>query len=451
MYIWSEKSRKNSLFILKSKNMPISKDLLEKFIQTILEIQNSKNSVIHDTKDLKSIAVEMGYTENDWQEYIELFEKYLNSARAFLEHNNTNDAILNVEKAVELNPYSLEANALASQVYKYHFLKTRQKIFKQKAIAQANKCLHIDNSHSQSYELISFLKNEKAGNPKKIIIAVAGAILVTAIASVMLFVTRTSNDVYTENSSQNEQYIEKSTLELPEIPAIFVENDLSEGIIFEKELAELKNYDNSYSFKLLAYLSLEGIEISQLKLKIDLISKSGKIISSEIIEPVRERQAVYRPGDLIPVYFLAYENGKTRPDIEKVQISVYTKRSQTAALKYESSPEIKSGWAYSRPANLNFVFRERTRSINNSYKEGCYYTLSIEAENTGNTAVGTLKVEIEWYDFSEKVIISKTAYISSSSAPEIKRGQTRIYNGTWAIPVNAENIKGYKILISGAK
>lgn len=432
--------------------MAIPKDQLEKFIQTILEIQNSKSSVVHNTKDLKNIAVEMGYTESDWQEYLAEFDKNLNAASTFLEHENIHDAILYAQKAVELNPYSIEANAILSEAYEAQFMKSRQKIFKQKAIAQANRCLQLDNSHTESYELISRLKTIKSRQPQKILIAFVAGILVLGVASAMLFVTRNTNPPENfEYENQNHIQVENIIVQAPEIEVYFVKTPETQGLEFDTDVSELKNYDNSYAYKLIGYLRLNGIEIRELKLKIDGTGSTGSTLFSKIIEPVRERQAVYRPGDLIPVYFLEYKNGKTNPDLRKIQVSVYGARTEPAAESYEESPEIKSGWAYSRPANMNFVFRERTRSINNSYKDACYYTLSIEAENTGNTTVGTLKVEIEWYDFAEKMILSKTAYICSSSSPEIKKSQTRIFTGTWAIPVNAEKIKEYRIKISSAK
>jgi hypothetical protein len=48
---------------------------------------------------------------------------------------------------------------------------------------------------------------------------------------------------------------------------------------------------------------------------------------------------------------------------------------------------------------------------------------------------------------SDEVIISKNAYIATSSSPLIKRGQTRLFNGTYNVPARGEQIKGLEIKV----
>lgn len=430
--------------------MAIPKDQLEKFIQTVLEIKSSKRSVIHDSQDLKDIAFEMGFTESDWEEYQEEFHKYLNAGRAYLEHNNPHDAAEHIEKAVVLNPYNLEANALLAETYKAQFERTRRKTYKEKAIAQAKKCLQIDSSHSESYQLISEMKAAKGSASQKMVIFGIILLIISGMAAYFLMPSREAgtSDPFSETEQNGINMAEDKS---PEIAVQFIQPTNINGLKFDTDLSELNNYDNSFSYKLTAYMHLEGIEISSLKLRIDGIDSRNQIIFSDLIEPVRDDQATYRPGDLIPVYFLEYAEGQTRPDLQKINVSVVKAQSDPATESYEPSPEIPLEWAYNRPPNINFRFRERHRSINDSFKESCYYRLSLEAENIGNTAVETLKIEIQWFDFSDNLIESKTAYISSGSAPKIKRGQTRIYTGTWAVPAKADQVKEYRIKIVDAK
>jgi hypothetical protein len=431
--------------------MAISKDQLEKFIQTVLEIKNSKRSVIHDSKELKEIAFEMGFTEDDWQEYLKEYQKHLTAGRSFLEHKNPGDAEAHLQKAVTLNPYAMEANALLAETYKQKYLKSRRTSDKEKAIKQAKKCLQIDNRHSASYQLISELKRTGTKASTRLLLII-GVIVVLIIAFIAFFFTSSEEkpvlsqkEIIQDNTSQVAAETEASE---PKIQVVFVNNDKTEGLNFIPDLSELSNYHNSYSYKLHGFIELEGIELEALKLKLEAIDSKGRILFSDYTEPVQSYYQAYRSGDLVPIHFLKYAKDETNPDIQSARISVQTIRKVPAAEQYEASKMIDYTWAYERPANYNLEIRERYKSLSGNYQDKVYYSLTLEAKNTGNTDMGTLQTEIEWYNKSGEIVESKSVYFTTSSYPKIRRGQTRIYSGTWLIPASADEIKGYQIKIT---
>lgn len=431
--------------------MAVSKDQLEKFIQTVLEIKSSKRSVVHSPDDLKQIAFEMGFTEDDWQEYLREYQKHLTAGRSFLEHNNPGDAALHLEKAVTLHPYGLEANALLAETYKQQFLKTRKKSDKNKAIEQARNCLKIDNKHAAAYQLISELKQTRHRRSTNTLIIISIVLVAIAAASVLFFFNKTDEPIAVAEvkTPVTDTIAEEISPEIfGQSETVLVKNKKSEGMEYISELSEISDYSNSYSFKLLGYIKLKGIEVDALKLKIEVLDEDERIVFSSIKEPVKDYWPAFRSGDLIPVDYLEYVENQIAPSIKKVRISVQTVSKEPAAPQYESSRDVDYSWAYERPANFDIEIRERHKSLSRNYTDKVYYTLALEAENTGNTAIKTLQTEIEWIDYSGNIIESKTTYFTTSSKPKIKRGHTRVNSGTWLIPVAANNLKGYRIKIT---
>ena len=443
-----------ALFNFKIFVMSISKDQLEKFIETVLEIKNSKRSVIHDSKDLKEIAFEMGFTEEDWKDYLREYQKQLTAGRSFLEHKNPDDAASHLEKAISLNPYGLEANALLAETYKQKYLNTKNKAYKQKALDQARKCLQIDNKHAASYQLITELKQTGKQASNKQIIIVATIIFLIISAFVMFFTKSEKAPAPSEADygivRQTPAPVETETPE-PEIKTVFINNDKASGLTFISDLSELSNYNESYSYKLHGFIQPEGIELEALKLKLEALDSEGRILFTDYIEPVQSHYQAYRSGDLIPVYFLKYAEGETNPDINTIRLSVQTLRKEAAAEPYEASRAVDYIWAYERPPNYNVEIKERYKSLSGNYTDKVYCKLSLEAENTGNTAISTLQTEIEWCNKKDEIVESKTAYFTTSSYPKIRRGQMRIYSGTWLLPMPADDFKSYKIKITDVR
>ncbi len=437
--------------------MAISEDNLEKFIKTILDTQNVEKTKAYSQSELKKVAFEMGFTQEDWEQYLAAFDQHITRGKGFLNHGNWNDAIVEFENAHHLNPYNLIALYYLAFCHKQRYLVKKKRSDRERAIELAERCLQRDANHSPSYKLISDLKKKKRvpGTIFWVILIIGFLVILVIFLS-----QRNQPEKITEDSptqTTNNENTPRGVTEIeeeaePDVPVVFVKNQKSEGLNFILSKSVVNDYNSSYSYNLLGYLKLDKIEVDELKMKVQVIGKQGKVLISDFIEPAQSYWPPYRSGDLIAVDYLEYVKDQKAPTIEKVKLSVQTIVKAEAPANYEPSPKANYQWGYDRPPNYNVEIRERLKTISGSFNnDRMNFQLVLEAENTGNTSINTLQIEIEWYDKHNELVLSKTAYFCTSSKPAIKRGQTRIYSGTWAVPISKNQFKNYKIVISNIK
>lgn len=435
---------------------------LEKFIERILEIQNSQLHKRLGDKDLKIIAHDVGLSENEWQMIQKMFNDYLTRAKGFIDYKNYEDAIKELEQAITLNPSHAEALYLKALAHKKRWNQTHNSNDKQLAIKHADDCIQIEPANKKAIELISTLKKsqpvyipQKSQKESGVIIVIVIVIIIVFVLFVagFIFFFMTSAPLEVKPLEQIEAVTIESSSEtnvdyMPEIPVVFAENVKSAGIIFDIESSEFKSYENSYSYNLKGYLIANQIELSKLKVKIELKDANGKVIISDNKTVLNYHGGSARSGDAIPFNYLKYVKNATLPVFSEVVVTVTYVDKQNAAASYEISKQKDFTWASERPQNYDIEIRQRISNVSTGFNDGVYNKLDLEVENIGNVAIHTLKLELQWFNTAGEMVSSKDCFITSSSNPKIKRGQTRVISATWEIKnTTKEGLDGYKIIV----
>lgn len=433
---------------------------LEKFIERIIEIQNSQLNKRLDDKDLKSIAHDVGLSENEWQVIQKMFKDHLIRAKGFINYKNYDDAIEELEQAIILNPNHSETLYLKALAHKKRWNQSQNLKDKQLAIKNANYCIQLEPANKKAIELISTLRKpqpvyipQKSQKEAGVIIAIVIIIVLFLVGFILYFTI--SDPVKVKPLEQIEVVTIEASSEtnanyVPEISVVFTENSKSNGIKFDVESSEFKSYENSYSYALKGYLVLNQIEISKLKVKIELIDLKGNVSFSKDKIVLDYQEGFARSGDIIPFSYFKYEKNTEIPEFSEVVITPTYVEKQNAALNYEISKEKEFTWASERLRNYDIIIRERLQNIN-SYNTvgGIFSKLELEIENTGNLAISNLKFELQWHNKSGKIVDTKNLYITTSSKPKIKRGQKRVIVGTWSIKqIKEEELQGYTIIVA---
>jgi tetratricopeptide (TPR) repeat protein len=428
--------------------MAIPQDQLEKFIKTIIDTKNSKKSDIFNKQELKNIAFEMGFTEDEWKEYQEEITKELNAGRAFMKYDNTEDAIKHFEKAAKLDPYSLEVHAELANTFVKQYIKTKRKEDRENAINHARTCLDIESTYTNAYEIISQLKRQPLVNSKKQVVILLLFLVIASATIVTIFLLSNKEEPEVLKSVEETQPAARDNIindnSVPGIPVIFPEN---KNLEFQIESSDLNDYQDSYSYKLEAYIFPKNASVEALTLNVEALDKNGSVLFNDTDKTIRKNTISYRPNDVIPFMFLNYEKQSKAPEIESIRVSIIKLDTEEAAQIYEPSPVINHTWAGGRPANYDVEFRQRGSTITPTQANKVYQRLTLEAKNTGNLSIKKLQVDIIWKNKKEEVIESRTAYFTTTSAPKIKRGHIRLFEGTYAIPANEDQIKGYEIKV----
>lgn len=437
--------------------MAIPKDQLEKLIEALIGVKNNKKASIYNQKDLHEIATDVGFSETDWQEYQAEIKNQITAGQTFLSHQNTEDAIRHLSQATRLNPYSLEAHAALAQAYKQQYMHTRSHTDRERAIVEARICLELDNRYTPAYQLISDLKrhaNASSINKRPMALIAISIVVGLLVLFYILFFSKqnappTTEPINADEPAKTEEVVavveEKNNLG---VPVVFPKHN---HLVFEAQTSDLNDYSTSYSYRFEGYITPKDILVEELKIKIDLLDKTGKILVSDVKTPVYPSKITYRPNDLIPVSYLRYTQNTKAPKVHRVSISIVHMNHENAISNYEPSKPIPLTWATERPANYNVKIAQRKLSKTPASNNMEYQALILEAENTGNMSIKQLKVEIVWKKHNDETIVSKTAYFTSTSDPKIKRGHTRLFAGTYLIPEKAEKIKGYEIMVTNVE
>ncbi len=449
---------------------------LEQFIRQILEIQNKEKSPILKTNDLKNIVLEMGMTESDWQLISETFNGHALRGKGFLEYKNWEDAIKEFEQAHTLNPYNTDILYGLALSHKNLWHQTNMTSHKDNAERYAKMCIHINPQYKEAIALISEIKVPKnqgisskntqqintnqisqatpAKNQKLIIILVIVFTFAILFIGFILYMGQSSNMASQEPngyiSEQIKTPIDIPTEEIsePQIPVIFVENEQSKGLKFILDKIQADDYTTSYNVSAKGYFKLEDIELSELKIKADLLNNEDKVVTTSIIELMRESDNTLRSGDLLPFEFSNYQKDSSLPKFKALRLSVSYIVKQEGKFKYEQSKSKPLLWAIEKPTNFDISIKERISSITKQFNDGIFHQIVLEIENTGNSNIKMLLMQIQWFDKKNKLAKSEEFYIATDSYAQIKRGDVRIYDRMFGIDnLKLENYQRYEVSI----
>ncbi len=441
--------------------MPDDGKKLERFIEKLLQAKNTRKKLTNS--ELELLAFEMGITQSEWKEILKSFDAHLTRAKGFMQYQNWDDAILELNQAQTINPYHEETLYLLALSHKKRYDETKKLEDRTKARNYAQECLELNPSNSQAIKLISDFKvrrksekipnkqkdisghsrnntvsEQKTGQSKKKTVLALSIGILLLLGGIIAFLTvkdapNRNIEVQKPKDSKTESVSKTDEKEVnTDIPVIFVADEKSENINFKLESIEFKPYKNSYSIGLKADLLLENIELKQLELKVQFISQNDEIILAGYKEVISKHSPTFRHKDIAPLGFSKYVKDSKMPNFKEVRVSVNQLIKQPAAPSYEISAAVETTWEAKRPPNYNVKIRERFSNLSKGYGDNLYHKIVFEAENTGSSNIKTLQVVLKWIDKNGKMVESKTTYFNSSSNPDIKRGQTRVYGGTWS-------------------
>ncbi len=421
-------------------------DNLEKYIQKILDIQNEEKDMPLSEIELKEIALEMGMSESDWEAIQETFNAHLTRGIGYLNYKNWDDAINELEQAIILNPNHLKVLSNLAIGYTKLWEETHNETDKEKAEYYAKKCLEINPSDDFSIRLISNLKvvqkyKQKAINKSSLALL---AIIILIGMLITIYSLNSKRSKRTQQPTPKPKVIKPKQPEVMEdilyteglgVPVRFIRDANAKGIKFEVESSDYNQYNDAYSYKLNADFTMEGIEVEKLKVKIELIDIDNKIIISDFEKVLDDYQPIAISGDVLPMDYLEYVKTEQFPKFKEIHISINSITKEDAPATYEPAKKINIEWE-NKPANMDIEVRERSTGIAQGYildNELIRHEIVLEIKNVGNVSIKKLEFAIQYYNKKDELVDSKRAIICLSSAPKLKRGQTRVYGTSYGI------------------
>lgn len=139
--------------------MDSKKQYIQNFIQKISAVRNAHNNPFAPMRDLKNLAMEVGITEEEWNEILNIFMDFLERGKNFVKHKNWTDAIEELEQAKAIEPNNEELLYNLAYAYEKRWWEKRKKKDKELGILNAEKCLELNPQHPHAAKVVTDLKN----------------------------------------------------------------------------------------------------------------------------------------------------------------------------------------------------------------------------------------------------------------------------------------------------
>ncbi|RMG23051.1 MAG: hypothetical protein D6730_15275 [Bacteroidetes bacterium] len=375
----------------------------------------------------------MGLSEADWEQLQQAYSASLARAKGHSKYQNWDLAIAEYSQAFAIRPIEVEAAFGLASAYEQRWRENKAETDKREAIKFAQICLRQDPRHEGALQLMSRLGRtaNPARNKRKRWLLAMGAIILALFVGKNLL--RTSSPQKSSppppgpaSRPASPSAVSASTLSLP---LQFVEHD---QLRFQSFASSLAVYDSAYSYKLRAYLPVEGMELSALKLKIELLDEQASVLYSEVFDALASHQPVARAGDLLAIGYDHYQKGVL--PIAGARLGVHSMQQAPAPAAYQPAAPLQLKWERPPPANIALTAGMRLDQLSSSrFTAQSFHKIVLEITNQGQANLQRLKLRLDWKDERGEVLQSKSLYVVSTSTPPLLAGQRRTAGGTYSL------------------
>lgn len=424
---------------------------LEKFVEKMMLLRNEPQAKPLSWDELRNIALEVGLSEADWQQVEATLQTHQSRANSFLKFENLDDAIVEFEYCLDLNPYHTATLTQLANIHLLRWHKQNNDNDLARARERANQALALEPTSEAALRILSELKRIEAPKPlsfKSPVVLAAALGLVVALVG-LFFWLKPSDEPYevieeipyvepeqaTQPPTESEapKTADWQHFTEPNVPLWWRTDRKAAHLELSIESSEFSDYDNSFAYEFKGFVRpTEDIELGKLVLGFRIINQRGDTVSDAQTAALEDYQAAARVGDLIPIDYLYYSKKKL-PSIDRVEVYVAEVLSEPSNGTYAQSPSKEFTWASPPPPNFGVELRERLLSVSKSWDNGTQIEVVLEFANSGNSTIEILGFRLLWWDKKGKSVASDQLYATIRSYSKIRRGQTRIYSGTFGI------------------
>lgn len=134
---------------------------LAKYVEKMYKIQMSEDESILSPAELKTVALDMGISEEEWEESQQVFKDHLKTGQQLVKQRNWDDAVVSLDHATSLNPYHIDAIYAHAQALVGRYNETGDANDEAKARELINRALKVEPGHPPSVSLLTMLSSGK--------------------------------------------------------------------------------------------------------------------------------------------------------------------------------------------------------------------------------------------------------------------------------------------------
>ncbi|GAB4420695.1 MAG: hypothetical protein OHK0039_34570 [Bacteroidia bacterium] len=406
-------------------------DILKAYIERLLALEQQTQTQV-EPDDLRALAREMGLSDAQWQTLQDQAEAHYRRGTGFAQYRNWDDAIAELTQAAAIQPFRTEVLQALAGAHHLRWQQHRRDEDRRLAESYARRCLQIEPQHDASLKLLSDLRSKPAPTSRAV-----GAWVVLALLGIVV-----GTGVFLLWSNQPQPRVEVPTPDAPQpqpqpaadlaVPVEWIAPARG-GLALMPSSSAIDTYTDAYTYCLQGHLHLTGVGVSQLSLAVELLDAAGSVVHSDTHEVWGTHQPVLRDGDLLPVPWQDYVKASPLPTVARARVQVAAAAIQPSQGPFAPSPDLPPTWDPAPPSNVNLALRLRKRQAGARFGDNVYEAIALEAENTGQVPLRTLKLELRWYE-GERLLASRDLWMVASDDPALVPGQVRVDGGTYEVP-----------------
>ncbi len=411
-------------------------DILKRYIDKVLEIQEKKNTLTDN--ELREIAREIGLSEQDLLAVDQNIENCEQRAKGFMAHSIWSQAIPEWEHILILSPNRQNARASLAYCYLHQGDNKRAQLL-------AEAALKTEPSNTLAFEVLGAIQQANPKNNLTTMYLVAAGficlVVVGGVAAGMYFIA--SSDGISSGEAVNQMVYSPLVDSMqPQAPvnrvaptrsktvqknvSLFpISADLPPGLELDTHISKYDVYGDKSYYKLRGKIrNLTRSEISELKGTFTYTLKDGNSVQ-DVIDIIATHEAPARPSDSADFSELhKFSNASLKSVALKVDIIASSK----AVASYPKSKKVPYVWAEGLASeNRQIEIFERTRSLSKSSSFGQFLRVTWEFKNLGPT-VRKLKMQARYLSKENKLLAEKTFYVTYSGSVPIEPKEVRIKN-----------------------
>ncbi|HAS45845.1 MAG TPA: hypothetical protein DCS93_35515 [Microscillaceae bacterium] len=436
---------------------------LDAFYQKVSGITEQIHSEPPSIEMLKSIAMEVGLSEPEWQTLEQKLESHYKNGRLLLEQSKWRLAIEEFEQALKISPDHIDTTFGLAIAYYSLYQEDDNDSFKDKAIEYARTRLKYEPDHDPSLKMVSELnKNpidfvdtpppltdpppfnpalEQFGtfistNQRAVMITIVSTLAIWIVFFAIIF-SRPNPKVVLETKTKN---LDKTKLRDPiELPISLTDSTRLAGIKLATLDLSKADYDKkSMVYELAGMFQITGKKaIKDLKLKFNFIGHQNQILHTEHFHDDSGQLRI--PGDFISFYLLASDDHHGTDEFKKIQISI-------DSLQTKIVPQgtffklIPFTWATPPPKGVKLELRQRQSHLQIfDFDNQITHTALIEFSNKGRLPIRGLNFTIRWINNNGEVIDKEKTFLTRLEVYSLVYPKQHI---THSIIKKLKNVKG---------
>ena len=399
----------------------------------------------NDLKSLTNCRKSYKFTDIEWEQLENLSLSHIRRSEELLKSGNLNSAIVSLERAVEINPFSDEFRNKLAQIYlmrsqKEGFKKTDRDL----AFTSASLSLKINSSNPIAKSILKEIqkKDDKISGRDlhKKLLPLLLAIFIIALAAI--FLDKEYVIPFFNNTALSEEEEWEKPPALEKIPFSEREidtqiNSLNDQFEISISRSTINKTNGSYSYTIQGEIGSVEKALKSLDLEISFINVNREKLFTKTFSMIKENQIIM-PGEKVLVDYFFYIH-YLPPEIDKITLNLSNIDYAEDIISQEESQIIALEWTAARPEGIKISLILKEEITYETYSQ-YYKNMKILMKNSGFTDIKNLEVSLSWRDQYGTILYENQKILINKSNPPLQTEDDRIFNIFSEIPKDLDRV-----------